>query len=319
MKKIVGARASTILYNTLMANKGKFSNGKFILPANICPIVPLTLLKAGVFFEFLDISPETQCMRPEEIYSHINRSPDSICGIIYVHSYGFKQDLRLLFSSLRERYHQIFLIDDQCTCIPDTIGVSVLSKANLTLFSTGYAKFVEFGSGGFGYLGDSTDYIESKEVFLDTAHQKLVKKISSSLEECAPFAYIDSPWLIMSAGIKEEKYFKDIESQIPVVHSHKKKINNIYANIIPGEYHMGENFSWRFNIQVPDKQRILNKIYESGLFASSHYKSVAKIFGNQPSPVANHFHSHMINLFNDYRFTEDMALQVGTIVKRALK
>jgi dTDP-4-amino-4,6-dideoxygalactose transaminase len=319
MKKVVGARASTILYNTLMANKSKFSNRKFILPANICPIVPLTLLKAGIFFEFLDISPQTQCMIPEEIYSRIDKNPGLFCGVIYLHSYGFLQDLKSLFSSLKERHPSIFLIDDQCVCMPDIIGTSVLADTNLTLFSTGYAKFVEFGAGGFAYLNESTDYIESEEVFLDAAHQDLLQKITKSLEDSTTFLYTDSPWLVMTNDINDQSYFKDIESQIPITYAHKIKINKIYADIIPSDYHMGENFSWRFNLQVPDKQRIIKKIFESGLFASSHYKSIANIFGNMLAPVANHFHNHMINLFNDYRFTEDMAIKVAEIVKRELK
>ena len=46
-------RATTILYEVLTTlNK----NNKFLIPLNICPIVPDTFLKVGIKFEFIDIN-----------------------------------------------------------------------------------------------------------------------------------------------------------------------------------------------------------------------------------------------------------------------
>ena len=52
-------RASAVLYDFLASIK---SNKFFLLPCNICHIVPITFLKAGVDYEFIDISNETLCM-----------------------------------------------------------------------------------------------------------------------------------------------------------------------------------------------------------------------------------------------------------------
>lgn len=49
-------RASVVLYRFLVANCKDFH---FLLPANVCPVVPLTFLKAKVDFSFVDIDPAT--------------------------------------------------------------------------------------------------------------------------------------------------------------------------------------------------------------------------------------------------------------------
>ena len=43
-------RAATVLYKTLKSLKNK---NKFLLPLNICPIVPDTFIKANINFEFV--------------------------------------------------------------------------------------------------------------------------------------------------------------------------------------------------------------------------------------------------------------------------
>lgn len=48
----VEKRASTVLYKFLISNCRGYS---FILPANVCPVVPLTFIKANIDFVFVDI------------------------------------------------------------------------------------------------------------------------------------------------------------------------------------------------------------------------------------------------------------------------
>ena len=55
MQIVQAPRASAILYNLL---KSRENSEPWLLPANICPIVPITFFKAGVPIEFVDISVE---------------------------------------------------------------------------------------------------------------------------------------------------------------------------------------------------------------------------------------------------------------------
>ena len=45
-------RASAVLFGYLKS--GEFKK-PFLLPANVCPVVPLSMMKAGVDYEFVDI------------------------------------------------------------------------------------------------------------------------------------------------------------------------------------------------------------------------------------------------------------------------
>ena len=65
---------------------------------------------------------------------------------------------------------------------------------------------------------------------------------------------------------------------------------------------------------VSNKEEVLQHIFDSGFFASSHYMSLAKIFGESSAPIAERVHSKIINLFNDFRFTSGEAKEVAKIV-----
>lgn len=314
----MGARASTVLYRTLVSNRAGFGTGKFMLPANICPIVPVTFLKAGVAFEFVDIDPDTQCMDTGQLRARLRRDKTSVCGILFVHSYGNYQDITSLFHGLRSEYPAIFFIDDRCLCIPDTSGQSILESADLTLFSTGYAKFVELGEGGFGYLNERTVYEEVSGPFDEAAHNYLVQQMNHVIKADQAFMYEDSAWLQFDHELNEETYFDRVDGRIPEAKAQKELLNSIYAAHLPPELQLGTRHNWRFNLQVADKEEVLRRIFESGLFASSHYASVARIFGGSAAPKAEQQHRHMVNLFNDHRYTPEMALKVCQVINQTL-
>jgi dTDP-4-amino-4,6-dideoxygalactose transaminase len=316
MKRVIEARASTILFKFLINNQGLLRNGKFLLPANICPIIPVVFSKAKVFFEFLDISPQTQSLDQDAVYSRIQRDPDTINGVLFVHSYGYKQNISSLFKTISIKWPEKILIDDQCSCIPDINGESISKFSSLTLFSTGYAKHVEFGKGGFGFLGERAIYKDYREPFNELAHQQLVEQMKFALSNDLPFKYQDVAWLKFDQEFSEKDYFNKIKITIPEALKCKQRINRIYAENLPSEIHLGSKFTWRFNLQVSNKEKILNKIFENGLFASSHYKPLSSVFGGEEAPVADRFYKRMINLFNDHRFNEEMAFSMCKIIKK---
>ncbi|WP_252981536.1 hypothetical protein [Aliarcobacter butzleri] len=63
-------RAATVLYKTLKSLKNK---NKFLLPLNICPIVPDTFIKANINFEFVDINLKTLCMDEDIVLEKIKK------------------------------------------------------------------------------------------------------------------------------------------------------------------------------------------------------------------------------------------------------
>ena len=94
-------------------------------------------------------------------------------------------------------------------------------------------------------------------------------------------------------------------------------INEIYSGLLPKEIQFPNDFhNWRFNIKVKNKQKVLACIFEQQLFASSHYASIAHLFSPQSAPVAEQVHNNIVNLFNDFRFSEDMASRLCHVVNQ---
>ena len=80
--QVTSQRASAILYNYL---SGNHFDKPFLLPANVCPVVPLSFMKAGVGFEFIDID-ESHAMSTEKCLTAIEAGQYS--GLVFVHAYG---------------------------------------------------------------------------------------------------------------------------------------------------------------------------------------------------------------------------------------
>lgn len=141
-------RASFVLYKVLakLGNKNKF-----ILPLNICPIVPETFMKANIKFEFIDINLDTLCMDEELLLNKIRDDKD-IGGVLFVKTFGIELNIEQLFKKIKELNEDIFIIDDMCLCIQQFDYDIEKSYADMALFSSGYSKYVDIGYGGYGFL-----------------------------------------------------------------------------------------------------------------------------------------------------------------------
>lgn len=289
-----------------------------VLPANVCPIVPVTFLKAKIAFKFIDIDPLSQCLDLDLLEQEVVKQADCK-GVLFVHSYGSRQTTENIFKTLRDLNPQLFLIDDRCVGLPELGIESQNPEANLNLYSTGYAKFVEFGRGGFAYLSEDTNYQIHSELFKEADHEHLVVQMNESIQKDKAFIYQDSAWLEQEHDLVEAEYFDRINAQIPISRKHKDLLNSIYSDQLPKELQMPMDLcQWRFNLQVDNKEQVLKAIFDGGLFASSHYTSVSRVFGGNEAPVAETTHRRMLNLFNDYRFTEGDAMKVCEIINKTL-
>ena len=113
-------RASAVLYDFL---KSKSFKGPFLIPANVCPVVPLTMMKAGVGFEFVDID-ERHTMSESIAFKMMSKSEYE--GLLFVHSYGKLFDNEVFYQKLKAL------------------------NVDMELYSTGYAKYIELSYGGYG-------------------------------------------------------------------------------------------------------------------------------------------------------------------------
>ncbi|MBL0709295.1 MAG: hypothetical protein JJW00_09615 [Sulfurimonas sp.] len=275
-------RAASVLYNLLKSIKNK----KFLLPLNICPIVPDTFIRADKKFEFCDIELDTLCMDEKLLLRKIEQD-DTIDGVLFVKTFGIELDTQKLFKKIKSIDKDIFIIDDMCPCIQEFDYDIESSYADMALFSSGYSKYVDIGYGGYGFLKDD----KFQNIFNDKATTK------EFLE-----------------------YKQKIIKQIALMKKHKKELNNIYLEHIPKHLHLGGKFNnWRFSILVENKDILLKEIFKvDTLFASSHYPQIDSNYTSKPLKNSNtkKVHDKIINLFNDFRFTKENAYQIVGIIDK---
>lgn len=107
--------------------------------------MPLSFMKAGVGFEFIDID-ESHAMSTEKCLTAIEAGKYS--GLVFVHAYGKKYDNKEFYRAVKSLDPNLCIIDDCCLCIPE-LADSLPENVDLCLYSTGYAKFIELSYGGY--------------------------------------------------------------------------------------------------------------------------------------------------------------------------
>lgn len=302
-------RACAILFNLLRAHRVE---GPFLLPSNICPVVPLTFFKAGRSFEFVDIAPDTLCINHRQIVERWTAAGlPTPAGLIYVRTYGAVFDLGQLFSTIKKITPTALIVDDRCLCEP-TFDEKLVSCADVALYSTGYAKVVDLGFGGVGVLRDGVPYQRSSLPFDRADLRSLTASYKHSLETRSAFSYVDCHWLdVATPDISWLDFRKLVNNELIRIRKLKVAINSVYSSRLPKIVQLSPEFQgWRFNIHVRDKASLLNAVQAAGFFASGHYDSLAGIFGVGQGHCARTFNNHIVNFFNDRYFSISQATKM---------
>jgi dTDP-4-amino-4,6-dideoxygalactose transaminase len=314
MQIIHAPRASAILYSLLTSQTHSLP---WILPANICPIVPITFFKARIPFELVDISASTLHMDLEQVEALIQSRKYG--GLLYAHTYGEPSTPNEFFANIKSIDSGLLILDDRCLCIPD-LGPASNSTADITLYSTGYAKIVELNFGGYAFLNESIAYQPVHLSFNSKDHDELEKFYKESISARTPFNYHDTNWLDTNSEVPAwYDYCQQIKSHMNDSLAHRRTLNEIYSNQLPAAIQLPEAYqTWRFNLRVEGKKRIMDAIFDKGLFASSHYASLAGIMADGQAQQAEKLADEVINLFNDRHFTVEQAEQVSEIIRENL-
>lgn len=310
MQVISAPRACAILYGLLAGQKG---GRPWLLPANICSIVPITFMKAGVPFQFVDISPVTLHMDLDQAESLVRTG--EFGGLLYAHTYGERSTPNEFFESLKQLSPDLLIVDDRCLCIPD-LTPDPANRADVQLYSTGYAKIVELNFGGYAFMGDHVEYQVPHLPFQLAHHEEIERSYKRAIEQQTRFVYQDCHWLETDTPVPAwELYLERIERRLIESLEQRIALNQIYADRLPVEIQLPGGYqTWRFNLRVKNKGRVLEKIFGAGLFASSHYASLAGIMSDGDAPYAAALAEDVINLFNDHHYTAGQAEQTCTII-----
>ena len=275
MRFVSDNRASRILYNFLSSN---CFERPFIAPSNVCEVIPTVFKEAGVELVLLDINPVTLCINVDDI-----KNIKDYAGLLFVHTYGVETNSEVVFTRIKQIEPRFVIIDDRCLCTP-TLAIPG-DSADMYLYSVGEKKQVDLGLGGFAFIKEEVNY------------HKCPLQNGSFMN--------DTLW-----ALDKDLFLEKVQSSI----AHRSLINAVYCKQLPKHIQLDLSFqNWRFNIQVSNKQTILNALFASGLFASSHYRPIDRGYVN-----AELLHSQIINLFNDYHYTIEMAKKTCSIIRDLL-
>ena len=129
-------RAANILHEVL----GTLDRDiKFLLPLNICNIVPETFKMVGIRFEFIDINPKTLCM-DEDLALEAIKNDSDIGGILFVKTFGIKIESQVFYKKIKLLNSSIFIIDDQCLSIQNFDFTSLKARDKLPLYCFSKSK-----------------------------------------------------------------------------------------------------------------------------------------------------------------------------------
>ena len=307
-------RAAAILYS-LLANQGRAR--PWLLPANICPIVPAVFLKARVPFEFVDISATTLHMDLEQAAARIR--PGQCGGVLYAHTYGEASTPNEFFAEVKACDPDLIVVDDRCLCPPD-LEPPVSLVADVALYSTGHAKFVELGFGGYAFMQPRMRYVPASLPFSPAHHAELEASYKASIQAHTPFHYRDSDWLETKAsGPAWSEYRQELAAGLAHSAAQRKVLCAIYTQELPAELQLPAAYqTWRFNLRVREQRRVLDAIFAAKLFASAHYASLAGIMTTDRCPQAEALARDAVNLFIDHHFTVEQAERVCAIIRATL-
>jgi hypothetical protein len=207
----------------------------------------------------------------------------------------------------------IIIVDDRCLCIPE---FSASSGADVTLFSTGYAKIVEMNYGGYAIMNESMPYHPVHLKYDPEQTVEMERSYKTAVRDRVRYDYRDGDWLETDTALPEwDGYKKQIEIGLGSSLGQRATLNSIYASRLPSEIQLPETYQlWRFNIRVKDNAKTLTTIFEERLFASSHYASLAGIMAEGQTPVAGKLAGEVINLFNDHHFDVSRAERICEII-----
>lgn len=289
----------------------------FLLPANICPIVPVTFRKAGQPFRLVDVDERDLGIDRKACLQRLQSEPGGYAGVLYVRPYGALEDLSLFFRALRLVARDLLIVDDRCLCEPDVGGVSLTPDADMTLYSTGRAKPVDVGWGGFAHLRPRLGYSDAGTDFDPAALEEVERQYKLAIRTCRPFQGDGGAWLDTRPPITAwAEYRETVLAEQSLVSEHRRRLNRFYTERLPRSIQLPSQFQgWRFQIRTTEAQRLVDRLIVSGLFASRHYASLGRgIFDTGTFPIAEALAESVVNLFNDRHYDQRRAERTVEIV-----
>ena len=306
-------RAATVLYNFLVHNRRV---GPFLVPANICPIVPITFIKANIPVCAIDIAPDTLCLDTSILLDTLRKRSPTYSGVLVSHTYGFPGDFEQTFKYIKRCWPTLLIVDDRCACPPSFVA-DPDNPADLVLYSTGYGKHTDVGFGGYGFIGREVRYLPTPGTYSPADLDTLTLEYKRAVDMRHTFTGGDSDWLdVRSLSADPEAYQQAVTDRFLRIQEHKASLNSVYRLGVPKEVQLAAAFQgWRFNVVVDRRDELIRVVFRQGPFASAHYAALDGSFFAGSFPVATSLASRVMNLFNDHHVGLAEAARMCTVIR----
>ncbi|OFY71832.1 MAG: hypothetical protein A3G23_14625 [Bacteroidetes bacterium RIFCSPLOWO2_12_FULL_37_12] len=284
---------------------------KWALPATICFSVPALFYSEKKEIYFYDFSIDNSNLLEKKILLNCD-------GILAVDYYGTEKTDVCVFKKLKESGK--IIIYDKCLSAPDfTINPELLNFIDLVLFSTGDAKVVDLGYGGYGIsrvlLKPGKYNAEVTKNYL-----KLDKEWDIAFKSNLPIQINrlhENEWVDISDNHIQTNYKQGVKKLTGQIMVEKNKINAIYKAIIPPELIFTElSDVWRFNLLIKNRDFLLREIYFNKLFVGCHYADMSVHFNFRKKLNYSKFiEKHILNLYNDRYITPAQAEKCAELIR----
>jgi hypothetical protein len=311
----VARRAAALLFRLLRDRRP----GRVILPANVCPVVPAAVRRAGHAIELVDVDEHNLALDLDRALDLVRGDPNSYSALIFVRPYGADFDVAPQLRELRRLAEDLLLVDDRCLCLPrlDAVRADVVDAC---LWSTGPRKPLDLGGGGFADLRPGVRLASDTGDFDPAASALAEEHWRERIAARAPVVGDGGgAWLdLRPAELDWPEYRARIAAQLPAVAAGKAQLNAIYTAIIPAEAQLAPEYQdWRFNVRVADPDALCAALVSRGLFAGRHYAPLGGVFAGDCDafPRARRLHAEIVNLFNDRYFDAARAEAAAVVVR----
>lgn len=304
-------RASTAIYlilKTLMKNK------EVILPSNICYAAVYPVIYSDNIPVFVDISKKTGNTTFENIKEKINKNTGAI---IFPYMYGnVEEDIFKIKEYCKK--NKIILIEDCASAMGAKVcNQKIGTIGDYSVFSTGHAKILDLGNGGFLVTDENIDKIKKEYDKLEEYSKSIEKKIEDFSREYRGLRNEGNNKKIRKFFQKQyrelflyklnENFINKIKNEIEnldkISRDHQKKYEIFENNINKNEkievikYQKGSN-PWRFNILIKnahERKYLIRKLVENKLFVSDWYPCIGKTFSNKKYPNCDEMEKEILN------------------------
>lgn len=320
-------RGSTALWVILKSLNQK--GARILLPVNICEIIYPIIRKSGmvpVFYDVDETSGNASLKSIEAAYSGCETV------LLAVHNFGAPVEIDRICEWAEKQ--KVFLIEDVCNSMGGNYhGKPLGSWGDAAIFSFGYAKIIEHGAGGAALIKDAAlkdkvvSAVQSLEPYSelhktkDVEFQAKLRKLRNDGASLAPSAYSAfyeaySDYLLYRIGSDHEEQIRcqltGLESNLANRAGKALRYRNeIVSKKIRHIDEVDGQIYWRYNLLVEPEYRqvLIEKLRLNKLLVSAWYPPIASLFQNDIDanmyPGSRSFGARVINLFVDYRVSQD--------------